>query len=504
MKTQVLIAGAGPTGLSLAAQLIRYNIDFVIFDKNESPTPLSKAVGVHARTLEIYDQLDLGRKAVQLGQPMGVVNMNNNGKKTATLSLEDFGKGLSPHPYMLILEQSKNERLLYDYLLQHNKIVLWDTELIHFTQDDHAVTVNVKNKQGEEQHIEADYFVGCDGSKSVVRQQLGFRFEGSTFEEHFYVADAKVDWNKNYGTDLDICTSKDTLAIFFPMKGDQRFRIVGTLPKNRSADQEILMDEIEYRIKNDSKIPLEISDIRWFAIYKVHSRMTNAFVDKRCMIAGDAAHIHTPAGGQGMNTGIQDAYNLAWKLALILKGQAKPALLDSYNEERMANAKNLLKTTDNYFKLEGGGGAMMAFVRQYILPTLMSIVMQVEFIKRKIFLIFSQTGITYKENSLKIDSKIAKINAGDRMPYFMIDQSSSIYDLLKQPSFHLIGFGKASNTATDINGVDIRNIQLPKAPGHIFGNNNDFYVLVRPDNYIAYIGADMEQVKRFVREKIAR
>src|SRR6266404_8066668 len=198
IKTKVVIIGAGPTGLSLACQLVRYGIEFVIIDKNEGVTPYSKAIGVHARTLEIYEQLGLALKSIEQGTVAGKGRLLVGGEVRGEVDFSNIGAGLSPYPYVLMLEQSKNEKLLYEYLQSHRKEVLWRTELDSFSQNKSGVTAQVKTTDSASQIIKARYLVGCDGPKSLARHTLGLSFEGSTFERTFYVADAQIDWNLNH------------------------------------------------------------------------------------------------------------------------------------------------------------------------------------------------------------------------------------------------------------------------------------------------------------------
>ncbi|HEX8189138.1 MAG TPA: FAD-dependent monooxygenase, partial [Pyrinomonadaceae bacterium] len=354
IRTDVLIVGAGPTGLSLACQFVRHGVGFLVVEKGAGPTPYSKAIGVHARTLEIYEQMGLAREAVRLGAVAGKVRLLSGGEVRGEFDLSDVGGGLSPYPYVLMLEQSKNERLLYHYLENHGGGVLWDTALESFSQTAAGVTARVKTAGGAPQTVEAKYLVGCDGAKSPVRHALGLAFEGSTFERTFYVADAQVDWGFPHDG-LAVSLSKETFVVFFPLKGERRYRVVGVFPEEFAKEEgEVLYEEIEARIRAEAGLELDLHDVEWFSTYKVHTRHAAAFSDGRCFLAGDSAHVHSPAGAQGMNTGIQDAYNLAWKMALVLKGRAGERLLDTYNEERLENAKNLLRTTDRMFQLAAG------------------------------------------------------------------------------------------------------------------------------------------------------
>lgn len=209
MKTDVIIIGAGPTGLSLACQFIRHGIDFIIVEQNEGVTALSKALGVHARTLEIYEQLGLAKQAIEQGTIAEQVKLITGGTIHDGPDLSTMGEGISAYPYMLVLEQSKNEQILYDYLQRHQKEVLWNTTLEQFSQTNNGVTAVVQPKDGEAHTIEAKYLVGCDGASSVVRNTLGFDFIGDTLERLFYVADTQIDWELDHNT-LHACLGRDS------------------------------------------------------------------------------------------------------------------------------------------------------------------------------------------------------------------------------------------------------------------------------------------------------
>ena len=508
-NTDVIIIGAGPTGLSLACQLIRYGIDFVVIEKNEAVTKYSKALGVQARTLEIYDQLGLADRAIERGTIATRVRLIEGGEVRGEMHLENFGKDLSEYPYMLMLEQSKNEELLYEYLQAHGRDVRWNTELESFTQDATGVTARVKADSGEVQTIRGKYLAGCDGASSPVRHGLGLTFAGSTYERLFYVADARVDWALPHDA-LHVCLARDVFVAFFPMKGEDRYRIVGTFPEDRNEEQgEIVYEEIEQEIKDKAKLKLEISDVRWFSLYKVHSRHVNNFSEGRCFLAGDSAHIHSPAGAQGMNTGIQDAYNLAWKLALVIKGVAAESLLDTYNEERLANAKRLLQSTDRMFELAAGSHWLLAFIRTTIFPPVAGFMASLEAVSRRVFPLISQIGINYRDFPLSehTDDEFEHVKAGDRMPYFLVD-GKTIFDKLSAPKFHLLVFSNAQQSIGEefeeqfaaIADYDV--VPLDVRVREIFGTEREFSVFLRPDNYIAFISSEISLNK--VREYLDR
>ncbi|HLN99166.1 MAG TPA: FAD-dependent monooxygenase [Pyrinomonadaceae bacterium] len=503
MKTDVLIVGAGPTGLSLACQLIRYGTDFVIVEKNEGITPYSKALGVHARTLEIYEQLGLAQKAVANGTIAGKVRMLEGGKVVGEVDLSNVGEGMSTYPFLLVLEQSQNEQLLYEYVRGNGRDVLWQHDLESLSQNETGVTANVRTSGGETQIINAKYLVGCDGPRSPVRHALGLSFEGSTFERLFYVADVFIDWKFSHDA-LHVCIAENGVVAFFPMPGEKRWRIVGAFPEGHEKDEsEILYEEIEARIKKEAEVELDITRVDWFSVYKVHTRHVEKFSSGRGFVAGDAAHIHTPAGGQGMNTGIQDAYNLAWKLALVLKGEAAERVLDSYNEERLPNARRLLQTTDRMFNLAAGNDWLLNLIRTTVFPPMAKFILSIDAVKKRFFPLISQIGITYRDSSLSAHAGDEKfeVKAGDRLPYFLVD-GHSVFDQLRAPKFHLVIFwdGQSDHSSYEemknkiANGhahlIDLYLIPIDAHIAEAFGTTKNFHVLLRPDNHVALISSD--------------
>lgn len=500
IKTEVIIIGAGPTGLSLACQFIRYGVDFVIIDKKDDVTTFSKALGVHARTLEIYEQLGLAESAVTQGIIAEKVRLIEGGEVLNEIDLSRVGEGLSAYPYMLVLEQDKNERILYDYMQAHGRSVQWKTELESFEQSESGVMARIKNANGESRTVEAKYLVGCDGPRSPVRNALGLSFEGSTFERLFYVADVQIDWKYSHDA-LQVCLTDKAVVAFFPMKGEKRYRIVGSFPEGWDKEpDEILYEEIEQRIKEEAEIELDISNVKWFSVYKVHTRHVEIFSKGRCFLAGDSAHVHTPAGGQGMNTGIQDAYNLAWKIAMVLRGATGEKLLDTYNDERLENAKNLLETTDRMFNIIAGTDWFLNLIRTTIFPPIAKYVLSIDAVRKRFFPMVSQIGINYRRHVLSQhqgDEKF-EVKAGDRMPYFLAE-GASIYDKLCEPKFHLVAFSDGEKDYHELEDkveneyghlVDFHVIPLYPHVRELFGTDKPFNLLLRPDNYIAFISMD--------------
>ena len=284
------------------------------------------------------------------------------------------------------------------------------------------------------------------------------------------------------------------------MRGNGKsYRIVGTFPEGHDKDEgEILYEEVERQIIADTELDLDITNVNWFSVYKVHSRSVNKFSRGRCFLAGDSAHIHTPAGAQGMNTGIQDGYNLAWKLALAVKGKVSSELLKTYNEERLPNAKRLVETTDRFFLLGASKNPFASFIRTRVAPYVANTVFRLGAVRKRLFPLVSQIGISYRESSISKTDGRFKVKAGDRMPWFEVE-GASIYDRLREPVFHLIVFFDGKTEILPLpddlmkeweGAIDSAVISLYPDIAEIFGTNESFFVILRPDNYIGLISND--------------
>ena len=491
LLTEIVIVGAGPTGLSMAVQLVRYNIDFVILEKNEKTTHLSKAIAVQARTLEIFQELGLATEAIKQGRITTALNLFYHGKRKARINIANLGENISPFPFALSLEQSKTEKLLVDYLARHEKEILWKSTFDEVTQRDDGVDVKFHDDEGE-QKIEAAYLIGCDGAASPIRHQLGLAFEGSTVPKLFYVADVTLKSSVINKDELFAFLIRKGFAIFFPMEGDGHYRLVGVIP-DATEDASLQFADLEADLYKQIALPLTFNELRWFSSYKVHTRKAQSFRDKRCFLAGDSAHIHTPAGGQGMNTGIQDAYNLAWKIAFTLRGKIKPEILDTYNSERQENATRLLQTTDRMFDVASGKTWVLNFFRLTILPRVVRFITKNPSVRKRIFPLISQTAIQYSDTYLTVPGSIGIVKAGVRMPYFVLSNGRSIFDFLAEPDFKLLffGYGKEQLQKNDLR-IKLVQYTFSDVPDSIFHGETDFYILLRPDNHISYIGKDIK------------
>jgi 2-polyprenyl-6-methoxyphenol hydroxylase-like FAD-dependent oxidoreductase len=413
-RSDVLIIGAGPTGLVLALWLSKLGVRVRIIDKTSAPGTTSRALAVQARTLELYRQLDLADTVVRNGHRVAAANFWVNGKPVAQLPLNRIGEGLTPYAFVEIFPQDEHERLLIERLEDYGVTVERDTALESFEETGDGLTAHLRLPDGEQEICQACYLAGCDGARSVVRKTLDAGFPGGTYQQIFYVADVKASgpaMNGELHLDLD---EADFLAVF-PLAGEGRARLIGTVRDERADRAETLeFSDVSSRAIEHLKVHIE--DVHWFSTYRVHHRVAEHFRSGRAFLLGDAAHVHSPAGGQGMNTGIGDAINLAWKLAAVLSGAAEPRLLDSYETERIAFARRLVSTTDKVFSFVTAEGRMADLLRMRVAPFLIPKMASFEASREFLFRTVSQVTLNYRGMPLS-QGAAGHVHGGDRLPW---------------------------------------------------------------------------------------
>jgi 2-polyprenyl-6-methoxyphenol hydroxylase-like FAD-dependent oxidoreductase len=510
---RVLIVGAGPTGLMLACQLALHDVPFRLIDKNEDHTTQSRALVVQARSVEIFGQMGLAQQALQLGEKAKAVNVVVNGKRALHMNVRDLGEGLTPYPYLLMLEQSKTEQLLNDFLAHRGHMVERQTVLLDFTQDAHSVTATIKHTNRQEEVLQVDWLVGADGAHSVVRHKLSIPFAGKTYQQSLFVLDCEVSLHVP-SDEMSIAFAERAFAGFFPLTNG-RCRVIGTVPEACEGQDAVSFEEVAQDFAQRLHMDVSLRNPEWIALYHSHHRAVSAFQKGRCFLAGDAAHIHSPVGAQGMNTGLQDAYNLAWKLALVTQGKARAALLDTYHEERAPIAHNLVRTTDRAFNVVTSNSPLMKTVRMHVLPVLMQaavpLAQKQRFIRELGFKAISQIGLHYRQSDLSQEDPHSSFphhapKPGDRVPYLpATEHSVGTQDLLKGTLFHFVLFSgeEADEEAQQIvqqlkeayPGLiafhDIRLLAGTQALYQTFGMKKQGYYLVRPDGHIAYRSASL-------------
>jgi 2-polyprenyl-6-methoxyphenol hydroxylase-like FAD-dependent oxidoreductase len=344
----------------MAAELARYRVPVRLVDKAPARTDKSKALAVWARTLELLDRAGCAEAFTTTGLKAGAADILAGRKRIARVT---FDHVVSPFAYLLLIPQSDTERLLEMHLESLGTRVERSVELIRFADAGDGVSCTVRRSDGSSETIEASWLVGCDGAHSLVRQTLGLAFEGDTLETHFVLADARVAGLAAPANELAIFWHEDGLAVFFPITPG-RYRIiadVGTSPRHDPT-----LAEIQAIVDRRAPGGVKVSDPVWLSGFGINERKVGDFRVGRVFVAGDAAHIHSPAGGQGMNTGMHDAVNLAWKLALVEHGLAGASLLDSYSAERSVVAARILSDSGRLTRVAMARNHVVQDVRNFV------------------------------------------------------------------------------------------------------------------------------------------
>lgn len=499
--TEVLIVGAGPTGLVLAIWLRRFGVDVRVIDKEAEPGTTSRALAVHARTLEFYRQIGLADEVVKRGLQFAAVNLWARGEHAARVELSDIGQGLSPFPYILIFPQDEHEKFLIDHLRRAGVEVERPTELLGFEDDGGRVVARLRHQDDDVETCEAAYITGCDGAHSKVREVLDTGFPGGTSAAVFYVADVELRGptsNHEFHVALD---EADLLAVF-PMKGENAGRLVGSV--HRPADgpqQDLTWNDVSHDVIGRMKMTIE--RVHWFSTHRVHHRVAEHFRRGRAFLLGDAAHVHSPVGGQGMNTGIGDAVNLAWKLAAVLGRRAKTDLLESYEPERIAFAKRLVATTDRVFAFVTKNGPVARLVRLDAVPLILPRLMSRTAARKYLFETVSQIRISYHGSQLSM-GQAGSVRGGDRLPWVRMenDKSADNFAPLTSLDWQVHVYGEVSpRLAAACATHELALHAFPWTPAtEKAGFARSACYLVRPDGHVAWAdhGGSIDALEAYV------
>jgi 2-polyprenyl-6-methoxyphenol hydroxylase-like FAD-dependent oxidoreductase len=511
MDADVLVVGAGPTGLMLANQLVRRGVRVQIIDRHAGPSLQTRALGVQARTLEIYAKLGIADRALQLGKRGTGATLWAQGRKIDRLSLSERGLDNTPYPYILILGQDDNEKIMGENLDKLGEGVEWNTELVGLNQDADGVTATLKLADGTAQSLRVAWVAGCDGARSAVRELSGITFPGAPYEHVFFVADVEMTGHMA-AEEVNVYLWREGFHLLFPMRGLNHWRIVGILPEELRGKEGVTFDTVIPSLRKEAGAELDFRNCSWFSTYRIHHRSASRFRDRRCFLLGDAAHIHSPVGAQGMNTGLQDAYNLAWKLALVVKGKAGEALLGSYEAERIPVARRLLNTTDRAFKLIVADNWLAGLFRTKILAWLAAFALSRKSVQEFAFRTVSQIAINYRKSP--ISKSLPGLpdtapQAGDRFPWlrYRLKADGPLEDLYQKrddTKFNLIVIGQLLEKPLDFGGLlnvygiasgplnakELARWHLPQT---------SFYLL-RPDGHVGLCGTrlDVAAIKRYL------
>lgn len=507
----VLISGAGPAGLMMACQLALHNISFRIIDKKASPAIYSGALIVHARTLEILHQMGLAEKALQLGRTAKTVNVRFGQQRNYKVDFSDVSPSLTRFPYLLMLEQWQTETLLAGFLNGHGHSIENNTTFLSFTRENDLVTSEIQKPDGTIEYVKSRFLIAADGNNSLVRTQLNIPFPGKTHVARLFITDcnARLQLPAN---EISFLLNANYTAGFFPLS-DNRWRVDGLIPVIQKKE-EVGFDDVRDFFGSQPDSEIELQHPQWFSVFRSHSRCASFYRQNNCFLVGDAAHVHSPVGAQGMNTGLQDAHNLAWKLALFIKGKASANLLDTYQEERRPLALNIIRYTDLAYSFMTTNFFLIRFLRLKLAPLVFPSVLR-RFkkstrLRDRIFTSVSGIGIKYKQGVL-LDSMPAggfpasAPKPGKRLPWLTYEtggKTCTINDGLDSRTFHLLIFGKQALPAPFQMEVDkysdvISVIYIANEAGNrdlfkSLGLENEGCYLIRPDLYIAWRSRDFD------------
>lgn len=474
----VLVIGAGPCGLMMASELARQGVRCRIIDKAPRPSEYSKALAIHARTLEIFEKLGIAERFVSAGVKAHGVRVYAERKCIAHVSFDELE---SRYNFVLMIPQDETERLLGEHLESLGLAVERSVELTGFTQDANAVTATLKRSDGSQERCRGEYIVGCDGAHSSVRHILNLGFEGAEYEESFALADIGIESNLP-DDEITGFGGEKGLVFFFPITHG-RYRLIADVESFKPGT-EPTVEELQNIIDSQCHIATRLHDPKWTAYFKIHRRQANAYRVGRAFIAGDAAHIHSPAGGQGMNTGFQDAYNLAWKIALVMKGIALPALLDSYATERHAVGRQVLKVTDAMTRIMEFRNPVATSIRNRLAPILSGL----PFFQQRARRTMAELGVNYRESPIVgeyhegLFQSFAAFSggphAGDRVPDgdglgTADGKTVRLYEMLRDDNHKLLLLGGAEAKSDDYR----RLVSIGRQVADKYGNNLTSYIV---------------------------
>ncbi len=493
------MVGAGPVGLTMACELARNGVGCRLLDRSSGPATESRALAIHARTLEIFDDMDVVDRILALGHRLHGASIFAEGHRILQFSFDELA---SPYPFVLTLPQSETERVLRSQLHRLGVEVEQNMNVTGIDQDTSGVTLYVQG-----QSLPAEYVIGCDGAHSTTRHAAGMPFEGDSTEEHFLLADVALDWD-GADDEMYLWFHEDGLFALFPMPGGM-YRIIAETGSGTAADPELLRTVVRDRGPKNCRMGAP----QWMSSFKITHRKATEYQRGRIFVAGDAAHVQSPAGGQGMNTGIQDAYNLAWKLGMVMRGNAPESLLESYTAEREPVARSVLALTSNITTV----ATLRHPISQAIRNRLMPILAGFEILEQRLMNRLAEISINYRESLIVGQSGRwygPSPMPGDRAVDAPLSDGRRLFQILKGTRHVLLLFGAERQEEDDLPnfenidrymrdgyGAEIRTYLVDRKAlpwegsrledhegnvHHAYGAGVPCLYLIRPDGYIAF------------------
>ena len=473
-RREVLVVGAGPSGLMTAALLVRQGVDVRIIDAGAGPATQSRAFAVQARTIELFRSLGLADELLACGVIDTGIAFHINGRHVGGLDFDRARAADTPYQFILMAPQNEVEAILLADLARHGVTVERNTRLESLTQDqDHA---RVRLSTGD---LTCDYVVGADGAHSTVRKQLGLAFDGDGYAQRFLLADCRVEWPFDH-TNFRIFMSGERIGLFLPLDGARRSRVMTTDLTGGTGPLDLA--ELQAALRAAMRVPVTLSDPVWATRYQAHLRQAAQYRVGRCFLVGDAAHIHSPAGGQGMNTGLLDAANLAWKLA-----GGNEALLDSYHDERHPVGVALLRFTDRLYRVAADLHGWRARLRDLAGPFLVGRMSAAPLPHRKAFRRLSQIGMSYPAGPFTVNERLYSLSgphAGQRAPDARISAGRQMFDLLAGYRMHVVAMSRAHLDDDTVAALAAELAAFEGVATHVVGR-----VACRPDDRVELVDA---------------
>ena len=525
----ILIVGAGPTGLALAAQLRSFGIRARIIDRALDRAHESRALGVQARTLELLQRIGLGDALVARGNPSARLMLHVDGRVVGEAELGAFGGSDSKYPFVLFVSQAETEQLLGDHITTHGVSIERGVELVSFEPNVNGVDCLLRHGDGRSEDVRVRYLVGCDGAHSAIRKGAGIPFEGDAYLQDFLLGDVEADVSPELSfapNTLHPCIGRHGIAIFFPLGKPTTWRVIamsgaaaaavrtGAASVDKPLTSELPLAELQAVVDGATGGGVQLRDPAWLAHFHLHHRQAAHYRNGPVFLAGDAGHIHSPVGAQGMNTGIQDAWNLGWKLALVVKGLASPRLLDSYEAERWPVGRTLLRFTDRIFSAlvrSLSDNAIASWLRRTIAANVLPGVLTSTRLRSSGFRFISELGIRYRRSPAVAEAEPrlrAGPRAGDRFPDARLTLDGNVVrlqDAVVGPCLTLLlcGDGYLWNTQRLAELPACRNglLRIKRLARHaergvlvdetgeafaLLGVDDAAQYLVRPDGYVGY------------------
>ena len=450
-----LIVGAGPTGLTLAAGLARFGVRFRLIDRAMDRVHESRALGVQARSLEVLQTLGLGEVLVRRGNTSARLVIHLDTRRVAEARLGEFGVTDTRFPFILFVSQAETEAVLGNHLASVGVVIERGVELLDGVPEPDCVRCLLRHPGGKEEQVRTRYLAGCDGAHSTVRKRAGISFEGDAYLQDFMLGDVEVGGLLERAA-LHSFALRRGVAMFFPLGSPTTWRVIAAAGGHAMAAShdtgepdasDLSLEELQKVVDDATGGGLILRDPAWLSHFRLHHRQAAHYRAGRMFLAGDAAHIHSPVGAQGMNTGIQDAWNLAWKLALVARGTAVDGLLDSYEAERWPVGRRLLRYTDRAFTVFTraiSGGRLATWLRRVVVARVLPRIFASSRLRAYLFHLVSQLGIRYR-NSPAVTEGEPRLGvgpkAGDRFPDAKIEHNGRqtyLQQELAGASLHLV------------------------------------------------------------------